>query len=204
MDLSLIARAFLSDWNAKRQCLVTECEQNVAANVQSSNPASEMNGEASSPVAVARALLARCGSGTLATAGADGYPFASLVSTAPEAGGAPLLLLSRLAVHTRNLERDPRASLLLADSEEGTLDPLARSRLTVTGAVEQAVDQASARAVFIGRHPQAARYAGFADFAVYRLAPSSFYLVAGFGHIAELDAAAVLTEPLQHPRRVDD
>ena len=155
-----------------------------------------MSDESFSPAAAARDLLARCGTGTLATLGADGHPFASFVTTAPDESGKPLLLLSRLAVHTRNLERDPRASLLLVEPEEEAPDPLARSRLTASGRVERPDDQDAVRAVFLARHPQAAGYARFADFAVYRLAPASFYIVAGFGRIAEVDVAAVLAEPL--------
>jgi heme iron utilization protein len=144
-----------------------------------------------SHVAAAQALLARCGTATLATLSADGHPFASFVTTAFGDDGAPLLLLSRLAVHTGNLERDPRASLLLVEPEEEAADPLARSRLTLSGRVETAADQASARAAFLARHPEAAGYAGFADFAFYRLAPASCHLVAGFGRIATLDPKAV-------------
>lgn len=158
-----------------------------------------MNDEPFSSVAAARDLLARCGTATLATLGAQGHPFASFVTTTPDGGGAPLLLLSRLAAHTRNLERDPRASLLLVEPEQDAPDPLARSRLTVTGTMERANDQDAARAAFLARHSQAAAYAGFADFHVWRLAPDSFYLVAGFGRIAELEVAAVLGEPLPTP-----
>ena len=160
-----------------------------------------MNGRPSPLVAAARNLLTRCGTGTLATVGAGGHPFASFVTTAPDAGGAPLLLLSRLAVHTRNLERDARASLLLVEPEQEASDPLARSRLTVSGTMNRAADQDIARTAFLTRHPQASGYSAFADFAVWRLVPASFYLVAGFGQIAELDPNAVLTEPLPPPPR---
>jgi len=150
-----------------------------------------MNDEPFSPVLAARALLARCATGTLATLSADGHPFASFVTTAPGGDGAPLLLLSQLAVHTRNLERNPRASLLLVEPEEEAADPLTRSRLTITGSVERAADQAAAREAFLARHPEAAGYAGFADFAFWRLAPAACHLVAGFGRIAGLDPAEV-------------
>lgn len=158
-----------------------------------------MNDQPSPLVAAARDLLTRCGTGTLATAGAGGHPFASFVTTAPDAGGAPLLLLSRLAVHTRNLERDARASLLLVEPEQGASDPLARSRLTISGTMDRPADQDMVRAAFLARHPQASGYSAFPDFAVWRLVPASFYLVAGFGRISELDPGAVLAEPLPPP-----
>ncbi|HEX2256697.1 MAG TPA: pyridoxamine 5'-phosphate oxidase family protein [Afifellaceae bacterium] len=153
-----------------------------------------MSGDSFSPVAAARALLARCGTGALATLSADGQPFASFVTTAPGEDGAPLLLLSQLAVHTRNLERDARASLLLVEPDETASDPLARSRLTLTGIVGRAADQARARESFLARHGKAAGYAGFADFAFYRLAPAAGHLVAGFGRIAPIDPAAILSD----------
>jgi heme iron utilization protein len=161
--------------------------------VERSNPSSaNVNDEPFSPVAAARSLIVRCGTGSLATLGADGHPFASFVTTAPGPDGAPLLLLSRLAVHTRNLERDPRASLLLVEPEAEAADPLARSRLTLSGSVARAGDQAAAREAFLARHPAAEGYAGFADFSVWRLAPIACHLVAGFGRIAGLDPAEIV------------
>src|SRR5205809_655584 len=60
---------------------------------------------------LARKLLMTGGAATLATLGPGGEPFASYVVTAPTADGAPLMLLSRLAEHTKNIDRDPRAQV---------------------------------------------------------------------------------------------
>jgi putative heme iron utilization protein len=82
------------------------------------------------PPALARSLLRRARSGTLATLDAGtGAPFASLVSVATDSDGSPLFLVSTLAAHTGHLAHDPRASLLLAAGGKG--DPLAHPRLTV-------------------------------------------------------------------------
>src|SRR5271170_2483293 len=88
------------------------------------------------PRPVAKALLRATRSGTLATIDRNtGHPFASLVNVATDVDGSPLILISRLATHTANLEQDGRASLLLASAGDG--DPLAHPRLTVLGAFAQ-------------------------------------------------------------------
>src|SRR4051812_16006835 len=84
------------------------------------------------PVWLAKSLLRSIRAGALATLDREsGAPFASLVTVATDRDGSPLLLLSRLAAHTLNLEADCRASLLLAERGKG--DPLAHPRLTVLG-----------------------------------------------------------------------
>jgi len=138
--------------------------------------------------AVARGIIDRAPTGTLATLTADGWPFASLVTVAAGNGGAPLMLLSDLAEHTRNLGRDTRASLLLIapDGEGG--DALAGARVSLIGTVAVSAD-GDDRARFLARHPEAERTAAFADFRFYRLAISRAHLVAGFGRIADVDGA---------------
>lgn len=126
---------------------------------------------------------------TLATS-LEGWPYASLVLVAVDHRAEPLLLLSNLAEHTRNLKRDKRASLLF-DGTAGLADPLTGARVSVLGEVEPVEDRALL-ARYTARHPSAALYAGFADFRLYRLAVSRAHLVAGFGRIDWIDAAALL------------
>ena len=84
------------------------------------------------PQEVAKTLLRATRAGTLATLDRNsGHPFASLVNVATDSDGAPLILVSRLATHTANLEVDGRASLLLAETGKG--DALTHPRLTVLG-----------------------------------------------------------------------
>lgn len=80
----------------------------------------------------ARTLATQISTGTLCTLALEpaGYPYGSFVTVAFD-GGAPIFLISRLAEHTKNLERDPRASLLVA--EGGSADPLANGRVTMIG-----------------------------------------------------------------------
>jgi heme iron utilization protein len=154
-----------------------------------------MADESFDPKTVSRRLLRESTRAALATIRPDGFPFASLVTVATQQDGSPVLLLSRLAVHTRNLEREARASLLLA-SEAGSVegDSLASARLTLVGRVRRLEDSAKARRRFLARHPEASFYAGFADFAFWRLDPAHAHLVAGFGRIVDLDARELLID----------
>jgi putative heme iron utilization protein len=150
--------------------------------------------KAFSAKATARDVLRLAATGSLATLGEDGSPFASLVTVATTPAGEPILLLSTLAVHTRNLARDPRASLLLvAPSGEGG-DPLAGARLTLVGRIGRPEDDPMLRRRFLARHEEAAVYADFADFGFHRFEVSSAHLVAGFGRIVDLSRAEILTD----------
>src|SRR5690554_1546592 len=114
------------------------------------------------PGEVAKALLHATRAGTLATLDRNtGHPFGSLVNVATDVDGSPLILVSRLATHTANLERDGRASLLLAASGKG--DALAHPRLTVLGTFAPVgeTDAPAVRRRFLARHPKSELYAGF-------------------------------------------
>jgi putative heme iron utilization protein len=128
-------------------------------------------------------LLARERNGVLATLSDShaGWPFASIVAFALSAGNQPLLLLSALAEHTRNLREDPRASLFIQD--QSAADPQAGARVTLLGRVESVADAelASATDLYLTRHPQAARYLALPDFRFYVLRTSEARLIAGFG-----------------------
>jgi putative heme iron utilization protein len=116
----------------------------------------------------------------------DGRPYVSLVAAACDSDASPLLLLSDLAQHTKNLLADPRVSLLFDDTA-GLPDPLAGPRLTVLGHAER-IDDPRLAARFAARHPASEGYAGFADFHLYRVGIERGHLVAGFGRIAWIEA----------------
>ncbi|MGZ3273557.1 MAG: HugZ family pyridoxamine 5'-phosphate oxidase [Caulobacteraceae bacterium] len=120
----------------------------------------------------------------------DGAPYVSLVLVAFDADGSPLLLLSRLAQHTRNLLAAPHVSLLF-DGTAGLEDPLAGPRLTVLGQVAPCPDPAALER-YVARHPSAATYAGFTDFGLYKVRIDRAHLVAGFGKIAWIEAETLL------------
>ncbi len=144
------------------------------------------------PALAAKKLLRESRSGALATLiPGSGDPYCSLVNVATASDGAPLLLISRLAVHTKNVLVDPRLSLMLDERREG--DPLEGARVMLQGTGE-ATDDPAARRRYLARHPEAEMFAGFADFAFYRIAVKAAHLVAGFGRIVDLKPQDVLTE----------
>jgi putative heme iron utilization protein len=121
----------------------------------------------------------------------DRDPYCSLVNIASAADGAPLLLISRLAIHTKNILADSRVSLMLDERKEG--DPLEGARVMLMG-IAAATEDPDARRRYLERHPSAAAFAGFADFAFYRIALRRAHLVAGFGRIVDLDPGEVLID----------
>ncbi len=138
-----------------------------------------------SPVQVTRALLANARTATLATLDrTTGHPYASLVTVATEPDGTPLLLLSSLALHTRNAVVDPCASLLV-HAAATTSDPLAEARVTLLGALAPTLSP-TARSRFLERHPDAALYIDFADFSLFALTTERANFIGGFGRIVEL------------------
>lgn len=145
-----------------------------------------------------RALLRGADRATLATAQRDagGWPYASLVMIAVDMSARPLLLISRLADHTKNLEDDPRASLMI-DATQGLDEPLTGARATVMGrmAVIDDPDATAARDRFLRRHPSAEMYAGFGDFGLWRMSIERAHLVAGFGDIHWIDGGTVTRPP---------
>ena len=143
------------------------------------------------PKAAAKKLLREGRSGALATLmPGNGDPYCSLVNIATEAGGSPLLLISRLAVHTKNILADPRVSLMIDERKEG--DPLQGARVMLLGTAATTGDP-EARRRYLERQPEAEMFAGFADFSFYRIALKSAHLVAGFGRIVDLAPADILT-----------
>jgi putative heme iron utilization protein len=129
----------------------------------------------------ARLLLREARSATLSSLLEGGSPHGSLVNIATDRRGRPLLLLSRLAWHTRNLEADGRASLLVVG--KGTFsDPLEGPRVTVMGRMSR-VDEVEARDRYLAAHPKASFYAGFKDFGWWRMEIEQAHAVAGFGRI---------------------
>ena len=146
------------------------------------------------PGFTARRLMRAVDRAALATAHAvhDGWPYASLVLVAVDHDASPILLLSDLADHTRNIAAGSRVSLLF-DGTGGGDDPLAGARVSVLGCAEK-TGEPRHRWRFLARHPTADVYADFRDFNTYRVTVERAHLVAGFGRIHWLDAEAILYE----------
>jgi heme iron utilization protein len=144
---------------------------------------------------VARSLLRRSRQSALATLMAgSGDPYCSLVNVASHADGSPILLISHLALHTRNILGDPRVSLMLDERAEG--DPLEGSRIMLAGRAEQAsaADIEILRRRYLNAHPSAEVFVNFKDFSFFRIRPSGAHLVAGFGRIVDLKPEQFLTD----------
>lgn len=159
-----------------------------------------MQGEPSSKITQAqqaRHVIREARSAALSTSMPDNAgPYGSLVICATFPDGAPMLLLSSLAVHTANLMKDPRACLLF-DATDAHADPLSGTRLSLIGRITRAPEPELelCRSRFLARHSSAAAYASFGDFRFYRMQPDRAHLVAGFGQIHWIEASDLLHPP---------
>lgn len=120
--------------------------------------------------------------GTLATHSTrqPGFPFTSLMPYGSDPSGQPTFFISRLAVHTQNLERNARASLLVSRTCAPG-DALRRARVTLLGHVTRVIDDGSVRDDYLQRHPETHEWLAFSDFGFYRMEVVDAYYVAGFG-----------------------
>lgn len=144
---------------------------------------------------LARSLLRRSRQGALATLMAgSGSPYCSLVNVASHPDGSPILLISRLAVHTKNILEDSRVSLMLDERVAG--DPLEGARIMLAGRAEPAGDDDKPllRRRYLNAHPSAEAFAEFNDFSFFRIRPTGMHLVAGFGRIVDLAPERFLTD----------
>ena len=130
------------------------------------------------------AYLGRTGALATISRRHPGHPFASVMPYALDESGRPILLISAMAMHTQNLQADPRTSLLITQvsptGESG--DPLAASRLTLMGEARRldGHDVAPARQAYLARHARAAYWVDFDDFSFWRIDVTDIYFVGGF------------------------
>jgi putative heme iron utilization protein len=144
---------------------------------------------------LARSLLRRSRQGALATLmQGSGDPYCSLVNVASHCDGSPILLISRLALHTQNILGDARVSLMLDERAEG--DPLEGARIMLAGHAVQAsgADEPVLRRRYLNAHPSAEVFVNFKDFSFFRIKPAGAHLVAGFGRIVDLTPEQFLTD----------
>lgn len=140
-------------------------------------------------VQAARALVESRGFGCLSTNSARhaGFPFVSIAEYALDETGQPIFLLSGLAVHTKNIAGNPRASLIVfaPDAEN---DVLGSARVTLMGIMKKVAEgetekAAAIRARYLDRHPESRQWADFGDFAFFFLEVIDVYYVGGFGEM---------------------
>src|SRR4051794_13911125 len=152
------------------------------------------------PAEEARTLVAATNVATLATLSDDGGPWASMVTYAALPDGSPVLCVSRLAEHGRNLAREPRASLAIVDPAPVD-DPLASGRVTLAGTVGVPTGEAAqeARAAYLAGVASGSYYIDFTDFTVYVLRVERVRWVGGYGRMdsaAPADYAAAQPDPV--------
>jgi putative heme iron utilization protein len=142
---------------------------------------------------LARRLIGGARHGALGLIEPDtGAPFVTRISVVPGPDGVPLALVSELALHTRALRADPRASLLLGEPG-GRGDPLTHPRLTLAVRASFLDRETALRDHYLALQPKARLYIDFADFHLVRLAPEAGHLNGGFGRAWRLAAADLAT-----------
>lgn len=129
----------------------------------------------------------------------QGYPFGSLMPYAIDSTGRPIFLISNMAMHTQNLQADPRASLFVGQAEDG--DPLGTARATIIGDVLPILEDetTSVRETYLARYENSRSWVDFKDFGFYRLQPLDIYYVGGFGVMGWVEAedyTSAKTDPL--------
>lgn len=142
-------------------------------------------------------LLHRSAVGTLAThlREPEGYPFPTILPFAPDARHRPVILVSRLAEHTRNLQADARAGFLVADSLED--DVLSGERATLIGRFSAAEPEPALTRRYLRYHPAGERYLALGDFSFQVMEIEKLRFIGGFGAMGWLDGAELdALEPL--------
>ena len=144
---------------------------------------------------LARSLLRRSRQGALATLMAgSGDPYCSLVNVASHPDGSPILLISRLALHTRNILADARVSLMLDERAPGDPAGGIADHAGGPGRAGQWRSVAILRRRYLNAHPSAEVFVDFKDFSFFRIRPDGAHLVAGFGRIVDLKPEQFLTD----------
>jgi heme iron utilization protein len=136
-----------------------------------------------------------------------GFPFGSLMPYALDTQGRPIFLISTMAMHTQNLQADPRSSLFVTEPDANG-DPLGASRVTLIGTVSRIPEpeRADARRVYLDRYSDSKHWVDFDDFFFYRMEVVDVYYVGGFGVMGWLAAAEYLkaeSDPLaEHKKEI--
>jgi len=119
-----------------------------------------------------------------------GFPFGSLMPYGLDDHGRPIFLISTMAMHTQNLQADPRASLLVTQEDAGG-EPLGASRVTLVGNVlpVPVADVAEARELYLARHANSKYWVDFEDFSFYRMNVVDVYYLGGFGVMGWVSAS---------------
>ncbi|MGD0909318.1 MAG: DUF2470 domain-containing protein [Candidatus Acidiferrales bacterium] len=134
--------------------------------------------------------LARIGSLSTLSRKQPGFPYGSVMPYGLDDRGRPIFLISTMAMHTQNVQADPRASLLVTQPDING-DPLAGSRVTLIGNIVSVPDAeaADARKLYLERYANSKHWVDFEDFSFYRMDVVDVYYVGGFGTMGWISAA---------------
>lgn len=143
----------------------------------------------------ARTLVHAATVGSLASLSDDGTPWASVITFGATDAGEPVLVVSTMAEHGRNLAREPKASIAIAEPVPAGEDPLDRARITLAGhVIVPTGDEADAALEAHARHyPHARGYASYADFTTYVLRIERVRWVGGFARMSTVEAGDYAT-----------
>jgi len=119
----------------------------------------------------------------------EGYPFGSVAPYILDHAGRPVILISELAEHTRNLHNDPRCSLLV---QPFSADMQATGRVTLLGRAERLPEKDRLGPRYLRHHPQAEGYLAMHDFAFWRIEPVRIRYIGGFGRVHWIEAESYL------------
>ena len=148
----------------------------------------------------ARAVARSCHKSALSTLDKTGAPYVSLVTLAFDHDLSPIIIVSAMSAHTRNMGGDRRVAMLF-DGTDGHPNPQTGPRLSLQGDAVKVDDPAELvrlRARFLARNPGAAEYSTFADFALWKIVPSRAQFVGGFGRAVWLTAPFGLDPAVIH------
>jgi heme iron utilization protein len=134
--------------------------------------------------------IGRIGSLSTISRKQPGFPFGSVMPYGLDEAGRPIFLISTMAMHTQNLQADPRASLLVTQPD-GSGDPLGASRVTLIGNVDcvPQSEKAQVRELYLAHYANSRYWVDFEDFSFYRMAVLDVYYVGGFGVMGWVEAA---------------
>jgi putative heme iron utilization protein len=134
--------------------------------------------------------LGRIGSLSTISRKQQGFPFGSVMPYGLDDHGHPVFLISTMAMHTQNVQADPRSSLLVTQLD-ATGDPLGASRVTLLGNVLPVPESevAEARKLYLARYANSKYWVDFEDFSFYRMDVVDVYYVGGFGVMGWVSAS---------------
>ena len=137
--------------------------------------------------------LTRIGSLSTLSRKQPGFPFGSVMPYGLDELGRPIFLISTMAMHTQNLQADPRASLLVTQNDVG-VDPLGASRVTLIGNILPIPqpEVAEARKLYLARYTNSKYWVDYEDFSFYHMDVVDVYYVGGFGVMGWVSASEYL------------